>query len=268
VNNIIKNLASIGFSEYEAKAYAALHKKNPVTAYELSKASGIPTSKIYEVLSRLDEKGIVSVLGSKGTKRYIPLDADEFIEGLRTNIGGTLNELRGGLMQIGKSSSDGFHIWNINDYEYLMNKAERMVLGAQSTLLISAWKEEIDYLENFLKTAVIKGVRPAIIHFGRPRTKIEAVYQHPIEDTLFAEKGGRYLVVVADSQEALIGAIFDGTVEGAWSMNRGFVSITEDYIKHDIYIMKIVRRFDSTLRRMFGNRYEKMRDIFSDDLQM
>jgi hypothetical protein len=33
--------------------------------------------------------------------------------------------------------------------------------------------------------------------------------------------------------------IDEDRIEGAWSSNRGFVTVTEDYIKHDIYIMKM-----------------------------
>ena len=81
VNTIPERLAHIGFSKYEAKAYVSLLSKNPVSAYELAKASGIPTSKIYEVLSRLSEKRAVSTLGDEGTKKYIPVEPDEFIAG-------------------------------------------------------------------------------------------------------------------------------------------------------------------------------------------
>ena len=48
-------------------------------------------------------------------------------------------------------------------------------------------------------------------------------------------------------------------------MNRGFVTLAEDYIKHDVYMMKIVRRFDTTLKGRFGYKYEKLRDIFKDE---
>ena len=115
--------------------------------------------------------------------------------------------------------------------------------------------------EKILKKAESRKVRIAVIHFGVPEVKIGQVLQHPIEDTIYAEKGGRGLVAVADSKEVLMGTIFgDGSVEGAWSRNRGFATMAEDYIKHDIYIMKIVRRLDRSLKERFGNRYEKLRD--------
>jgi hypothetical protein len=109
-------------------------------------------------------------------------------------------------------------------------------------------------------------VRIAVVHFGPHKSALRQIFSHPIEDTLFQEKGGRVLALVADSNEVLIGTIFsDNRVEGAWSSNRGFVTVAEDYIKHDIYIMKIVRRFDRPLVKKFGGKYAKLRDIFRDE---
>jgi len=53
--------------------------------------------------------------------------------------------------------------------------------------------------------------------------------------------------------------------EGIWSMNEGFVIMAEDYIRHDIYFMKLVERFDPLLREKFGEGYEKLRDVYRDE---
>ena len=52
VNNIIQQIMTLGFTEYEARAYVSLIKIQPATAYELSRESGIPSSKIYEIIAR------------------------------------------------------------------------------------------------------------------------------------------------------------------------------------------------------------------------
>jgi hypothetical protein len=141
-----------------------------------------------------------------------------------------------------------------------------MIRETSGTLLLSIWKEDFELIENELRDAVRRNVKIAMVHFGITKTRIGQVYHHPIEDTIYIEKGGRGIVVVADSQEVLMGTVSKyGRVEGAWSRNRGFATLAEDYIKHDIYIMKIVRRFDTILKGRFGKRYEKLRDIFRDE---
>ena len=50
MDEIIKELQKLGFSQYECKAYIGLLKHSPVTGYEVSKQTGVPRSMIYEVL--------------------------------------------------------------------------------------------------------------------------------------------------------------------------------------------------------------------------
>ena len=54
---IIECLADLGFSEREAKAYVALLGRRHATATELQKISGIPQSKIYEIIGSLVRQG-------------------------------------------------------------------------------------------------------------------------------------------------------------------------------------------------------------------
>ncbi|KYH40631.1 MAG: hypothetical protein AYL32_010590 [Candidatus Bathyarchaeota archaeon B26-2] len=52
-------------SEYEAKVYVALVREGPSTASELSKASKVPRTKIYQTLRKLIEKGLVAEMPSE-----------------------------------------------------------------------------------------------------------------------------------------------------------------------------------------------------------
>jgi hypothetical protein len=56
----------------------------------------------------------------------------------------------------------------------------------------------------------------------------------------------------------------DGGAHGAWSRNRAFVAAAEDYLKHDIYVQKIVGRFHDLLVRTYGPNFNRWRDVFSD----
>lgn len=261
----ISQFTSLGLSEYEARAYLALLKNYPCTAYELAKSSGIPTSKIYEVIKKLLTNGIVNVIVDNNKQRYIPIGLNDFINKQK-------NKLEVSLKYIEKSLSDFLYesenitTWSIIDYDFLIEKAKTLIDKAINTLLISIWKEEFIRLEEAIRNAEKRQVRVAILHFGNAGLKIGKIYQHPIEETLYKANKNRALTVVCDSKEALTGTILKyGNVEGAWSKNKGFITIAEEFIKHDIYIMKIVRRFDNQLQNKFGNRYEKLKDIFSDE---
>ncbi len=265
MKTIILELMELGLSEYEAKAYLSLLRESPATAYEIAKSSGVPTSKVYEVLKRLIEKGIISIIEERKIKRYVPIEPDEFLNKHKNKMETIIDSLKDELSNI-RGKRELSYIWNITEYDYLMNKVRRMIEGAAKTILISIWKEEFALIEDRIKDALKRKIKVAVVHFGPPELRLGQIYQHPIEDTIYQEKGGRGLVVVVDSKEVLMGTVFkNNTVEGAWSMNRGFVTLADDYIKHDIYIMKIVKRFDRTLIKKFGDKYAKLRNIFRDE---
>ncbi len=267
VNNIdptISYLRHLGLSEYEAKVYLALLGDNPATAYEVGRSSGVPTSKIYNVLERLAEKGIISIIDERKTAQYIPLPPQELLERYKNMTEKILTSLRIKFSDFtGKQALS--YIWNIMDYDYLIHKTLQSIRNASQTILLSIWKEELKQIEKELFDAHKKDIKIVMVHFGQPMIKIGQMYIHPIEDTIYKEKGRRGLITIVDSREVLMATIFSlNRVEGAWSSNSGFVTIIEDYIKHDIYIMKIVRRFDRLLKERFGESYSTLRDIFND----
>jgi HTH-type transcriptional regulator, sugar sensing transcriptional regulator len=265
VVNVVNELLSLGFSEYEARSYMALLSSGEaLSAYEIAKSSGLPTSKIYGVLARLEERELVSIVDGKGKKKFAAMDPDEFFSQFRQDINATIAKVSQGLKQI-KGSVSATAIWNFRDYDSFCERCTRIVNSSTQCLLVSAWEQELALLEDALKEAEKRGVHIAIVHFGEPHFQIGVMYPHPLEDTLYEERGGRGFVMVADSKEAVLATIYEETaVEGAFSLNRGFILLAEDYIKHDIYVMKIVYRMERQLLKKFGPRYRKLRDVFSD----
>jgi len=259
-DELAEHFTRLGVSEYEGKVYASLVSANPATAYEAAKEAGVPTSKVYEVLDRLEARGMVRSLDDGGRKRYLPQPPDDFVESTRRRLGDTLDSLKADLGRLGGPRDQSF-VWNLSDAAALVDKACRMVQSAVASVLVSAWNPEALVLAPLLAEARARGVKTALVHFGPGDLGLEGVFRHPIEDTIYAEKGGRGLTVVADSREALMGIL----PTGAWSLNPAFVTLAEDYVKHDIYIMKIVERFDPELQARFGPGYEKLRDIWNDE---
>lgn len=55
---LLKKLLSLGFTGYEAKAYLAMNGRQSLTASELSRLSGVPRQRIYDVVNNLHLKGL------------------------------------------------------------------------------------------------------------------------------------------------------------------------------------------------------------------
>jgi len=264
VVNSIMLLQEMGFSEYEARVYQSLLAENPLTAYELARKSGIPSSKIYAVLAKMEDKGLVQVFNREKTKRYIPLEVEEFIEGQRSRLNRNLDQLEKELSR-DEAERPLSYVWNLKEKDKFIGKAEEIIGRSKERLLVSLWKEELDLLSPMLEEAQTRGVQLSLVLFGAKEAPVGQVFPHPIEDTLFKEKGGRSFALVSDSRLALMGTLSpSGLIDASWSRSPGFTSLAEDYIRHDIYIMKIVSRFDAELVKRFGKGYPLLRDVFSD----
>ncbi|ABK77454.1 transcriptional regulator [Cenarchaeum symbiosum A] len=92
-------LGEFGLSQYEARAYVALLSMGTASAGELSYRSGLPRTKVYPVLARLQKRGLVSVSEVKPvTCSAIPPgealgEAVERQAGRASMMGGLLEEL-------------------------------------------------------------------------------------------------------------------------------------------------------------------------------
>lgn len=261
----ISRLTELGLSEYEAKAYIGLLKENPASAYEIAKNSGIPSSKIYEVIRRLEFRGMIQTIRGEGQKRlFVPVPPDDFTQSYRTTVEENLRAIEAELTEI-KTVIDTAYIWRIREYDGLIVRAKRMLDTASKDIQLIIWHEEMNALKDNLRKTESRGVKMAIVHYGPTSARIRHIYRHPVEETIYSRKGVRGLFLVTDSKEALSGSIGKNTTEGMWSMNECLVTMVEDYIRHDIYFMKVAERFDPLLRERFGDGYEKLCDIYGDE---
>lgn len=94
-------LRDLGLTEYEVTAYTHLITSGQNTASQVSKGAGLPYSKIYDVLTSLEEKGWVEVESGRPKKYYpkppsVALEATKLrVESsLAANIGQILGELQ------------------------------------------------------------------------------------------------------------------------------------------------------------------------------
>jgi len=77
---IEKVLAEIGFSNGEVKTYIALLDLKEAGASEISKKSQIHRVNIYDILKKLEEKGLVSEIIKNSKKIYLPSNPDHLVE--------------------------------------------------------------------------------------------------------------------------------------------------------------------------------------------
>ncbi len=71
-------------------------------------------------------------------------------------------------------------------------------------------------------------------------------------------------MLVVDDRESLVAYFPDATGATAhWSRNVGFIQMTKDYIRHDIWIIKMVQRFEGPITEAYGPDRHLLRTIFT-----
>lgn len=236
MDELIKEMQKIGFTNYDARIYIALLQNNPATGYEISKFSGVPQAKVYENIARLTDLGIVVAVGSEPSK-YIPLPPEELLKTVQNNFEKSINILHQELPALCHKQKTEY-VWNIKGYDLIMSKAVQMIHEAKDELMISLWDEEASQLGNELIDAVNRGVLLNILLYGKLKIKgIQKIHYHGMEEKVKQIAGGRWLTIVADKKEVISGRLDKESDEIAiWTKNQNVVFLSSRSIEHEIYI--------------------------------
>ena len=261
---LYEGLQRLGFSQYEARAYTALLRKPMVTAYELAKRSGVPPSKIYEVMDRLLVKEIVGSVEENGSLRYVPMDPVEAMGRFRRAYGETFDYVDGQLSRLYRVEPGGTaYVWSLTGRSDIALKAKEMVEAAKGEVFLAVWQSELPTVLPALRSAEERGVRIALCLYGEEDPGVGLCFLHPTDPVVLRDQGARRAVLVVDDRESLVAYFPDrGEASAHWSRNVGFIQMTKDYIRHDIWIIKVVDRFEQAINEAYGPDRALLRTIF------
>jgi HTH-type transcriptional regulator, sugar sensing transcriptional regulator len=244
----IEQLQRLGFGQYEAKAYLALLRKNPLSGYELAKASGIPRPNIYAVLQKLEESGAVMRLAIPEGTRYAPVAADELLAKLKRQYHQSLEAASTSLQKIAAPSNIEA-VLNFRGYAELLEQARALLDRAEHHLLISLWPEEAQVLSEMLNRASERGVQMTTLCLRGCPQPCPACRGSIFRYALAPEKDARWLVLVADESELLAGEILpaDGTSTAVRTRQQMLVNLTGSYIQNSIALAAVLTSFGNRL---------------------
>ncbi|WP_053363368.1 TrmB family transcriptional regulator [Bacillus sp. FJAT-27251] len=260
---IFETLKNLNFTEYEAKAYLALLEESPLTGYAVAKHSGVPRSKIYEVLDGLAIRG--DILVSPGnTPQYTPVPAKELIKNRRREAEENFELAEKSLAEFERSANDRENIWNIMERNKILDKVKGCIGSATKRILLEIWKDEYEELEAELRQASLRGVNVTIVAYGEISSNFAQVYLHYMGDAITEEYGGRWLVISADDSEVVAGIVSLGKdSRAAWTRHVGLVMPITEVIIQDLYLMEIMEKHRGLLEESFGENLVNLRRKFS-----
>ncbi len=264
MNNVEETLyyfKEMGFTEYEAKVYLSLLSLHPASAYTISRHSGVPHSRVYDVTRRLIKRGVAISSGTK-PELFSPLSPKNLLEKLRRDYNKFTEELEKRLKQR-NFVSDFDPVWNLPNPEEALKTTAGLIENAELAVYIGLWEEELEVLKEPLRRAHTKGARVVILLYGTTQLDFGEVYFHSTENMPVVGELGRTLDCVVDSTLCVTGTL-GGTYpcQVVWTKNRGLVQSIESYICHDLYLAEVHRHFGRQLTELYGPNLVKLRRKF------
>ncbi|MFW5786724.1 MAG: TrmB family transcriptional regulator [Halanaerobiales bacterium] len=258
---IIDTLSDLGFNKYEAEAYLILLQKGNISAYEISKKSGVPQSKIYETVKKLVERGLAVARGSNPVK-YSPLPINEFLDRYKSQVEDKISYLKENLKDIDNQPQLDY-MWHFDRKDQILNKASSIIKNAERKLNIEIWDEQLELLIEPLNNAEKRDVEIMIVLYGEKDCNIGQVYHHQMEGMRKeARRVGKWLTINKDGDESLFGIFSSNNHFAVWTKNKSFMLLAENFITHDIFIAEIYKKFKKELDEEFGANLKKLRKIF------
>ena len=239
-----KAMETIGLTSYEIKVYLSLLEHGSLTASDISKKSGVPYSKIYEVLNSLQDKVWLESNSSRPQK-FFPKSPSTALEAIKLQ---KENEIRyneeiinNELMPIYEKSGikEKPEIWVVRGFYNIASKVNEIIQNSQRELLIALpqiAQEIAKPLQPLLRTLHDKGIK--IIVLVSEGTNIEIVRAISriadvrIKDNMFG--GG----VIGDGKQVLIllgeERIEKGNFEpiAIWAEHPGLAGYAKDYFQY------------------------------------
>ena len=90
--NVKESLKKLGLTDYEISIYITLISKGPMDARELSEASGVPYSRIYNILTQLEKEKMWILKEDSRPSRYFAKSPDEALVIAKKQYNDSFNE--------------------------------------------------------------------------------------------------------------------------------------------------------------------------------
>ncbi|MFZ5354146.1 MAG: TrmB family transcriptional regulator [Bacillota bacterium] len=265
---IIESMKKLGLSEYEIKTYLKLLEQYPVNGYALSKSSGIPRSRIYEVLEGLKSKQMVFEQTEGKTTLYHPLDPKLLISKLKSSFDSILNEVDEYTKKLYAEEQNENKLIIIKGRNNILDFLNLLIADSKKRIALSIWEEEINEISKSLDEAVKRGVMLKGIYFGK-NSSFSQLVTHRRKERYLSEKKDRYMTVTIDGVHVLSGLISRGEdSKVTWSKDPGFIEMSEDYICHDLMVNMYSNKLQGKERDSYESYLDRVRKDyygFSDD---
>jgi len=248
-----KSLEKVGLTSYEIRTYVSLVDAGELNAAELSQKSGVPYSKIYEVLGTLEEKGWIGSDDSRPTK-YFAKSPSTALETTKQNIeyqfAKNQNNILSELVPLYEKSgtSEKPDIWFISGVMNIVSKIMEMVEHCRKEVLIAvpqAGEEIVKQALPKLRHLHDKGIKITVLTSDKldkdSLKAISRVADVKVKGGLFG--GGiisdkRYVVILLGPE---ISNSSSSEIVAIWADHSGLAGFAREYFEYLLKDAKTIK---------------------------
>ncbi|MCM3717758.1 TrmB family transcriptional regulator [Fictibacillus phosphorivorans] len=236
-------LQKFGFSQYESQVFEVLaSSEEPMDATNIVKYSGVPKSKIYEVLTRMIEKGMVLDSVSEKKKLYTALPLSTVIEKLTTEFQENVEQLK---TSTSKRKFYDEHVWSLKVDSSIRAQTKEILQTAEKSIKVSAWEDDVqDYLP-ILEEKEKQGIDVEVLVVGELESSLKNIHTLiPAQEHHSLE---RFRLVVVDEEEVIFAGVEGESWQAMKTKSRPFIKVFIEFFYHDVALAKINEKHSDLL---------------------
>ncbi|WP_082232759.1 TrmB family transcriptional regulator [Halobacillus massiliensis] len=262
MNEIVGTLKEFGLTEYEAKIYVSLLSNQPSNGNNIAKLSGVPAPKVYGALQKMKEQGLVfTVSGGKNGKqvRYSPLPYKDLLKTKKDTFMNQLDFLDDSLAEVSSNSDvDWSELFMVEGYESSMEVVKTAIEECHSQIILSCWKRELNGLKDLLLETHHRGVKVVTLVFDDKPVDVPWISFTHFKEGLALERHNGEFSLVVDNRKAILLQSLENSPHSVVSSHPVMVSTTRNYIRHDIYVNRMINDFEKTITEHYGTELENL----------
>ncbi|EMA6343173.1 TrmB family transcriptional regulator [Bacillus cytotoxicus] len=246
MEDLLQKIQTLGLNQYETKAYVSLVKHGTSSAYQVSKNSGVPRARIYEILDSLEQKGIVMREEVNEAVEYSPLPVDVFLETIREKWEKTYTYVEQELKVFEKKEPETDpKVTTLKGEENILAFCKILIRRAEKKIIISIWDTMYEkLLIELQKKEPECSVKGIVFQVEKPLRGLE---MH--RKTSYVENIGehKWFIISIDGKEMVYGHSIEKRGHAFYTDDPVHVYLLENYIWHDILVNRLVREADQNI---------------------
>ena len=175
IDELVEKLRWFGWSRSEAKVYAALVKMGAATVTEVTRETGIPMSRMYDIVSKLERLGYVEVRNGR-PKLIKAIPPAKLVDKVRERVERDLEEIAESLKPA-KAAEPEETLWTIRGLRNTLRKVRELLSDIKAELLVAYLpptcpRAVINHLEQFKQIAGRYKIIRLIVNSKNPHLKV------------------------------------------------------------------------------------------------